>query len=162
MNAADLRRFCAEADDIRCYLCQPWSWGEWTYATNGHIMVRVPRMADVPENEKAPDGEAVMGKQVSPKNWIPVPAATMPPDVECEDCNGTGIAQCNLGHDHDCENCGHTGKIKQRIGMRVEGVSFDQGYLSMIQGWEIAPTGSKAAAWIRNGDALGLIMPRNE
>ncbi len=159
MNAADMQRFCVDKDDIRYYLCQPWSRGKYTYATNGHIMVRVKRLPGVAENEKAPDGEALMPKTLLGKKWMRVPAATMPPDVACIWCNGS--KRDSFDRRYKCDECGATGKQRAHIGMRIAGVSFDQGYLSMIQGWEIAPNGDKAA-WIRNGDALGLLMPRND
>ena len=161
MNAADLQRFCADKDHIRYYLCKPWSRGEYTYATNGYIMVFVKRLPGVEENEQAPDCEVLILKTLPGQEWMPVPVATMPPNVECHDCNGTGIRECNAGYEHDCGLCDHTGKIRSHSGMRIAGVSFDQGYLSMIQGWEIAPNDAKPA-WIRNGDALGLLMPMRD
>ncbi len=44
----DLKPFCGD-NDIRYYLNEPFSEGEFTYATNGHILIRVPRRDDVPE-----------------------------------------------------------------------------------------------------------------
>lgn len=61
MAEIDLSHFCYTEDD-RSYLKQPWSRGDFTYATNGHIMVRVPRRSDVPENDKAPDADRVLTK----------------------------------------------------------------------------------------------------
>ena len=49
----DLKPFCSR-EVGREYLRQPFSFGEWTYATNGYVMVRVPRRDDVPENDKVP------------------------------------------------------------------------------------------------------------
>lgn len=160
MNKESLQRFCADASDIRYYLCQPWSRGEWTYATNGHIIVRVKRLAEVEENDKAPDCETMIRKQAAPTNWMPVPVATMPPDVVCYECNGSGC-YTDGDENEDCDWCNRTGKVKQRIGMTVGNASYDQGYLSMIQGWKISPAGPTEAAWIRNGEAVdGLLMPR--
>jgi hypothetical protein len=45
--------------------------------------------------------------------------------------------------------------------MDVGDASFAKRYLALIQGWEIAPNGTKGA-WIRNGDAVGLLMPRRK
>ena len=159
MNAQDLQRFCADSDDIRYYLREPWSDGDYSYATNGHIILRVARLPNVEEQPKAPNAEVLFAKTKPASNWLPIPVATMPPDVDCERCRGTK-------RDLDdrrfkCDVCGGTGKQRAQIGVRVGGASFDQGYLSMLQGWEIAPNG-KAAAWIRNGNAQGLLMPRNE
>jgi len=54
MNADDLKKYCSK-DETRPYLHEPFSRGEWTYATNGHIAVRVPKLADVPEPQKVVD-----------------------------------------------------------------------------------------------------------
>ena len=52
MNRDDLMKFCGGND--RAGIATPFSIGEYTYATNGHIMVRVPRIADIPERTDAP------------------------------------------------------------------------------------------------------------
>ena len=56
LRAVDLSRFCADANDPREYLRSPWKHGEWVYATNGHVCVRVPAasMPEVAECAKAP------------------------------------------------------------------------------------------------------------
>ena len=48
MSDIDLQQFCSK-DDTRPYICKPFSFGEFSYATNGHIIVRVARRADVEE-----------------------------------------------------------------------------------------------------------------
>ncbi len=160
MNAADLQKFCAAPDDIREGMRQPWSRGKYTYATNGHILLRVARLGDVPENERAPDAAWMIAKIEPPSYWMPVPPATMPPDVKCDECDGTGVIEGEGPDDDsiDCEWCGHTGMMRKRIGVAVADAFFDQGYLSMIQGWKIAPNGFKPA-WIRSGNIIGLLMP---
>jgi len=162
MNAADLQSFCSEADDIRWFLCKPWSAGEYTYASNGHIIIRVARLPDVPEQPKAPDAAKMFAKIAPASNWMPVPPATRPAPVMCPECDGTGIIEGEGPDDdsEDCEWCNHTGEVTPRIGIQVGDVYFDQTYLSMLQGWEISPDGTKNAAWIRNGDVVGLLMPR--
>ena len=50
----DLSHYCGDEDD-RPELSRPFSRGDYTYATNGHICVRIPRRADVPEIEGTPD-----------------------------------------------------------------------------------------------------------
>lgn len=74
----DLSHFCYTEDDGRSYLKQPWSRGGFTYATNGHVMVRVPRRADVPDNEAAPDGERVL-KNLSFDDLRPIKKPLLPP-----------------------------------------------------------------------------------
>lgn len=161
MTRDELMPFCSGKDDLRLVLHQPWSRGEYTFATNGHILVRVARLPEVAENEEAPKAEPMFVKAAAaPENWMPVPVATMPPDESCPECHGAGVAECSMGFDHDCEWCDHTGKVKVRVGTPVGDASFDVGYLSLIQGWEISPNG-KEPARIRNGEATGLLMPRS-
>jgi len=54
----DLKLFCDPNDPVRPWLGQPFSAGAWTYATDGHIAVRVPRLEDVAENPAAPAEQA--------------------------------------------------------------------------------------------------------
>ena len=156
MTKDDLQKFCADDDDIRYYLRQPWSAGEFSYATNGHILVHVPRLAYVPYNDKAPDAQALIDKTAPSKEWLPVPGVEMPPDVACTWCDGTGKdpndRRCK------CEECLGAKTMPDRSGIELAGTAFAKRYLAMIQGWEIAPNGQKAA-WIRHGDTLGLLMP---
>lgn len=153
----DLKQFCSDSADLRFNMEKPWSRGDFTYATNGHIIVRVPRLPDVPENANAPDAVQLMNKTAPAKGWMPVPAATMPPDIPCKWCDGT--KRDPQDKRYKCDECNATGTERAWIVMDVGDGNFDQGYLSMIQGWEIAPNGPNAA-WIRYGDALGLLMPR--
>ena len=52
--ARDLQPFCSR-DKTRTTLTQPFSFGEWTYATDGRIAVRVPRLFDFSEVDRAPN-----------------------------------------------------------------------------------------------------------
>lgn len=160
----NLQHFCADADSARAYMIgRPWSRGAWTWATNGHIIVRVPRLAEVEENEAAPDAEARLAKQPDPVAWIDVPAQEMPADVKCEICNGAGhpasAEPCNkCGHIKDCEYCGGIGKVHNYSGVFVGAAAFQRRYLALLQGWQIEPRGLEPA-WIKNHSALGLLMP---
>ena len=150
MTKDDLLRFCADRGDIRHYLADPWSRGDYTYATNGHIIVRNPRLADVPENDYAPNTEKLMLSIPPATDWTNVPTVDMPPDKDCVYCNGIDV----------CDDCGGTGKMPDLSGIALFGTFFAKRYLALIQGWEIAPNGQKAA-WIRTDDADGLLMPRS-
>ena len=50
----DITPFCASPEANRCQIERPWSRGKWTYATDGKIVVRIPRDPEVPENKLAP------------------------------------------------------------------------------------------------------------
>ncbi len=108
----DLKPFCS-TDEMRPYLHQPWSVGDYTYATNGHIIVRVPRRSDVPENPQAPNNAPRLFATFPQAGFralhvVPLPA---PKEKKCLHCNGRG-------HEHDCpdcecvcENCNGTGNV---------------------------------------------------
>jgi hypothetical protein len=49
----DLKPFC-DKGSFRG-LEAPFTVGDWTYATDGHICIRVPRRADAPERGRQPD-----------------------------------------------------------------------------------------------------------
>lgn len=147
MTRSDLQCFCVSEDDPRDCVHEPWSRGEFTYATNWHIIVRAPRLADVDENPKAPDTEKLF-KEAVVAEWLPVPACAMPDDIDCPSCRGA----C-------CDDCDWRGKVENLDGMDVGNANFQQRYLAMIQGWEIAPHGPNPA-WIRHCDADGLLMPK--
>ena len=54
-------------------LTRPFSVGTWSYATNGHILVRVPRRDDVAENPDAPNTRALLRKNKWPRRYKPAP-----------------------------------------------------------------------------------------
>ena len=97
----DLQPFCS-TDPSRSYLHKPWSRDDYSTATNGHILVRVPRRADIEENDKAPDIMKVIGKIIPGQRLGPLPQIEFPEKVleNCGLCNGSGHQ-----HDDQCESC---------------------------------------------------------
>jgi len=93
----DLQRFCAVKE--RQSIAQPWSRGDYTYATNGRILVRLPRHADVPENADAPNVEKIWPNPPATV-FFPIAAVELPKATfnECERCEGRG-------YEHDCPDC---------------------------------------------------------
>ena len=160
MTLDDLKRFCADADDSREYLRQPWTRDGYTWATEGHIIIRVPAIADIPDNKGAVDADGLFSRQPDAKEWLAVPTVKAPKPAKCDDCYGSGLHECNCGHEHTCGVCNGTGKVRAKvIAIPVGNSNFADRYLARIQGWEIAPNKEKPA-WIRKDDALGLLMPR--
>lgn len=105
MNQAELCVFCDPDSPSKC---GPFSYGEYTYATNGHILVRIPRLADVPEwealNEKAArmfdplDYAALAGRLIA------IPEFQQPEQPPCGPCGGTGKAEI-------CPECDGDGEV---------------------------------------------------
>jgi hypothetical protein len=122
-----LARFC-HAENI--ILNVPWSRGVYTYATNGHILVRAPRLEDVPEKEDAPEVDKMFSIPL-PDEWFPLADMALPAleatEKTCPECNGAGTKECecpecdgrgmvdftNRHNDYevDCKTCNGEGKI---------------------------------------------------
>jgi len=159
IDAAYLQKFCLGQDEIRWYLCKPWSAGDWTYATNGVIMLRVKRLADVAECDKALNAAALFARTPPATDWFHVPTLERLPQNDCPKCDGSGIAVCDLDHPHDCDWCEMTGKVDQLVCVDIGNAAFNHNYLAMLQGFEISTTGELTAAHIRRGEITGLLMP---
>ena len=156
----DLQAFCVAQDDVRIHLARPWSRDEWSYATNGHIIVRVPRRNTIGENTNSPDARKLFDETPIGK-WCQVPETAMPAKVPCRWCDGTGKDLSDRRH--KCEECKGT-REQEDIHSRTKigDVAFANRFLALIQGWEIAPNSLEQAARIRCGGAEGLLMPMRE
>ena len=100
----DLVKFCSK-DKTRLQINKPWSRGEYTYATEGHIMIRVSRLADVSEDPAAPDGNDifVQSAKIQGRTWCTIPPYTLE-RKPCNDCHGDGYF-------HKCDNCEGSGYV---------------------------------------------------
>lgn len=136
----NLEPFCSK-DENRASISEPFSHGEYTFATDGRVIIQVDS-ADNPaepyrSQEPGPDGRYTHGvaleavRQVGKwdhaeiTDWLPV---TLPPPVfeqcdecegtgklkkrKCEECEGDGRCECDCGNEHDCGFCRGNGYIK--------------------------------------------------
>lgn len=127
MDQELLNRFC---DPDREKQRGPFSLGEYTYATNGHILVRVPRLVDVPEWEAVNEKAAAMfdGLDYAALDAALVDIPDFPqPDPEictvckgsskiskCPECDGEGeVLLENDHHEYECtcKTCAGDGKV---------------------------------------------------
>lgn len=122
INMELLVRFCC-ADKDKDNICLPWSTAAFTYATDGHIMVRVPRMADVEANATAPDVEHNLYSSMfnrEPVTWVDVPDVDFEAStclhcngtvkgVVCPECEGEGVvsleSEFNYYGEDECTTC---------------------------------------------------------
>lgn len=165
----NLQQFCGD-DQFRSYLNKPFSHGKFTYATNGHIMVRVPRLPDVPEQTKTGNWEGPFASLASaaftPLAHKPLPNLPAPGIEDCGDCEGRGT-------DHDCPECtcecdACEGIGKQggrvRISTRVRGGIYDFRYVAMLLALpnvEIATATKDGVPLLFKFDGgFGALMPR--
>lgn len=169
----DLQKYCSD-DPYRPNLAKPFSVGEFTYATNGHIMVRVPRRDDIPEqNQKLKDTldrtfsdlPKATFSEFRHKPLPNIPAAEL---VDCSSCDGRG-------NEHDCPDCSCTcdecngsGKITKQpeISTTVRGVIYNLRYFAMVidlPGLKVAkpPRGERPILLQFEGGHIA-IMPRRE
>jgi len=121
----DLQRFCSEWNK-RVNI--PWSRGEYTFATDGRIIVRLPRMADIPEKVDAPDALILWQKVSISGDPIPIPDLPPPKMMRCEDCPGESTAAIA-----ECEECNGTGMVRDIQNTEVDGMFFADKYLELIK-----------------------------
>lgn len=166
----DLQQFCAGLDD-RPHLRRPFTKGDYTYATDGRIMVRVPAdaapfdpcdRADIPvEPPFVKLAEATFAK---------VEHGTLPllpgdKQEECDDCDGRG-------HEHECPNCeckcdscGGSGEqtVRPKISTEIAGCTINLRYALMmlaLPGVEVAQNGKKGDPLLFRFDVgVGVVMP---
>lgn len=125
----DLDQFCSR-DDNRAFIGTPWSRGEYTFASNGHIGVRVPRRDDVTRDD-GPNIEKIFADAAAPQDMRPVPTFDVPEQntERCAICMGRGFTTdctddrceegtviCDYDHEHDCEECKGKGEIPSAKG----------------------------------------------
>jgi hypothetical protein len=147
---------------------QPWSKGDVTYFTNGHVIIRMPRMPDIPENPDALDADYLFSKasptQPIPDKWLPIPDVK-PTEIKCDECGGCGRKFKNFDGDdwsRNCDRCNGSGKINPFEKHEIEGVKFAVQYLFYLRqlpNCQISPVDSDTPAWISFDGGDGLIMP---
>jgi hypothetical protein len=79
IDAKTLKLFCAKRGGLNrgSALVYPWSLGNFSYATDGAILIRVKRVKLSPENDSPPQGVEEMindAFEPAPAHWYPLPA----------------------------------------------------------------------------------------
>jgi hypothetical protein len=157
--SVDLNLFC---DRERRNLSVPFSLNGHTYASNGHIIVRVPRRPDIPENKEAPNAEKLLPWDFSRVKFGPLPEPKLLPD-QCSWCAGSG-------HKHkcpdcccECEHCKGIGKFPPRV--RIGKAVYFGPYIEWIQALPSLEIGKPMRQHphplpFRFKDGEGLLVPR--
>lgn len=109
----DLSKFCGSDEWRWVSIGQPFSRHDFTYATDGKILIRVPRRGEVPENDKAPHAERVWPKEW-PTDFSPIQAISLAPVefVPCDMCDGRGTQHECPDCTCKCRECGGDGSLK--------------------------------------------------
>ena len=121
----DLKKFCSQWNQR--YIV-PWSRGDYTFATDGRIIIRLPRMADVLEKEDTPDALILWANVLISGDPVSIPNLPPPKLVRCEDCLGESKEAIA-----ECEECEGTGMIRAVQNTEVGGMTFADQYLELIK-----------------------------
>ena len=115
-----LKTFCAH-DGERLTINRPFSQDSWTYATDGRMIIRVPRMADVPEYDDSPkeiDARVFAAHPIT-GNWFKIPDGLSDKPNKCDNCKGSGKFQCDCENIHDCGKCDGSGNSPKETAIKV-------------------------------------------
>jgi len=134
----DLQKFCDDAG-INFRIKSPFSKGEWTYATNGHIMIRVPLIAG--HRKDGPNAEKLYTDAMrTPGELVPFVIPELPAlsieSEECVKCDGSGNKHDCPACDCDCEECDGSGQVKsvsdKQVSVQIAGVPFACEYIRLL------------------------------
>ena len=157
----DLRPFCANKYEIRTGLHKPWRDGAWVYATNGHMMVRVPAesLQDAPLRDaasqpaNAPTMFRTLLENMSGEFLLMPP---LPDDLVCDFCDGGGA-------DDDGDECPECFGTKHAFTYFALGDSgFNLHYLHLLAALpqaRIRTQSEKVAAALIFDGGQALLMP---
>jgi hypothetical protein len=161
----DLKRYCANEREVRLHRREPFEIDGHVYATNGHLMVRVPA-TEYPGH--APYIAGVHPKNVAdlvetaiaePGEYIAMPTVAEPD--KCKRCKGTGIdPEWTDEGPENCWDCGGSGYDRLDI-TGIGGTTFATHYvwlLGQLPGAQIKPLGMKPPAAIRFHGGHALLM----
>ena len=109
MELTELQKFCDTNTDHEAYgITEPFSRGEWTYATNGHICVRIPRISAITHEAKTSVSESAEKLFTDTKArttvWQSLPVFELKRS-DCSTCGGTGYIQICPAYDHPDHKC---------------------------------------------------------
>ena len=130
LTNAILSQFSSGDDALSPVTLRPWSLGEHSYATNGKILVRVDRLADVapPVDRKIEQTTAQIDgwlAKLAAAHRVPVPRIEVPAGKSwtCDQCEGRGCSCCE---------CDGAGKWHQPVRVSWRGVHISRDLWLMI------------------------------
>lgn len=168
MSGIDLQSFCG--DDLSWqYLNAPFKQDNFTFATNGHILVRVALRDSDPDLPKGAleNINNVILKGVEDAIFSPPPPYTLPPEsafasTRCLSCAGTGRDHECPSCDCDCIDCDGTGTWPTRVSTTLGAVDFDLTYVRKVlalPGVELAEAKPDEPLLFRFSGGVGALMP---
>lgn len=124
-TVTDLYSFCSKDKPSTM---QPWNDGDYTYASDMRLVIRVPSLAEGQCRPDAPKNAAKLFLAGNKANWqalLPLPEPETTPCKYCNgkgkqfkacpDCGGSGKRHCDsCGNEHaDCRLCAGTGESSE-------------------------------------------------
>jgi hypothetical protein len=102
---------------------RPWTVGQYTYQTDGRIIVRVPAKPEYGPMDKTDAIAAWIDKWLADGAgdvMVPVPTVMLPDQnvTRCEDCDGRGFEHDCRDCSCECSACDGDGEITLRIGVK--------------------------------------------
>lgn len=101
LNVKDLKKFCSIRDDR---FSEPMSDDNFTYATNGHIIVRVKRINEIAKSASVIENQGLIFKPKHKGEWIKMPEYNCPPKELCPVCDGNKFIKA-------CPECDREGNV---------------------------------------------------
>jgi hypothetical protein len=158
--------------DLRLFYCKHWwppsmppfAHGEFVYATDGRILIRVPDEDGWPPASGA-ISESVLAKLLAVPDdaefvslaRVKFPAA---PFRECWACEGRGTEHDCQGCIHKCDDCGGEGVVAVKQSVSIGAALFDVRYIELIASiyGEISPQVAPSPSPFRFDEGLGAVM----
>lgn len=130
-----LRMFCAKEHEIRPALHNPFSKDGYTWATNGHMMIRVDLMDEIAEHPTAPNvtkvfNDAFDGSNMRKLNHEGFSYEEM--ETECTACDGRGTEHDCPDCTCECEYCNGSGVCVQKTSVYVGKALFNASYIKTL------------------------------
>ena len=105
MDIEILNKFCNK-DKYRRNISTPFSIGDYTYATNGHVIIRVDKVESIGSVENSLNPETLLTWDHSKiKEWLPLPEYSIDISDKCRYCRGTGKSE-------ECSECEDEGFVE--------------------------------------------------
>ena len=130
----NLQQFCS-TDLFRPYLARPFTRNGFTWATNGHVIVRVAERADALPIEEDVNTEKVLDGIDAVTFYKPsfkLPEGTDKNAAVCESCEGRGHLHDCPNCECECDECNATGRITPRYSTKIGSRFYSLEYMRMI------------------------------
>lgn len=136
MDREELQGFCADAntEPYRDYIHTPFSRGDFTYATDGRIMVRVARVAAITRDAKEIKTLEKPLEGADAITYRRLPAADLPgaQKESCTKCDGRGKEHDCPDCECICEACNGSGLLWEKASVSIGGVPFALKYVNRM------------------------------